>query len=66
MEMLGAKVHLNYVKGDFPKNLFESDAWSSNQVICGLDEVGRGCLAGPIIGEDGVRLKRVVIADNIY
>lgn len=33
----------------FKKNYFESEAWAQNQVICGLDEVGRGCLAGPLV-----------------
>lgn len=31
------------------KNQFEEQAWASNQVICGVDEVGRGCLAGPLV-----------------
>ncbi len=37
------------VKERFNKNYFENEAWAANQVICGLDEVGRGCLAGPIV-----------------
>ena len=28
---------------------FESLFWQKNQSICGVDEVGRGCLAGPIV-----------------
>jgi ribonuclease HII len=35
-------------KPDFKKNLYEQQAWVSNQVVCGVDEVGRGCLAGPV------------------
>lgn len=31
------------------KNQFEREAWAQNQVICGVDEVGRGCLAGPLV-----------------
>ncbi len=31
------------------KNLFEKDAWASNLLVCGIDEVGRGCLAGPVV-----------------
>ena len=28
---------------------FENEIWNSNyNYICGLDEVGRGCLAGPV------------------
>ncbi len=34
---------------NFPKNRFEKACWSQNQVVCGLDEVGRGCLAGPLV-----------------
>jgi ribonuclease HII len=34
---------------DFRKNYFEQCAWAENQVICGIDEVGRGCLAGPLV-----------------
>jgi len=32
-------------------NLYETetDFWNKNQLICGVDEVGRGCLAGPIV-----------------
>lgn len=28
---------------------YEKIAWSNNQLICGIDEVGRGCVAGPIV-----------------
>jgi ribonuclease HII len=28
---------------------FENSFWQKNQLICGVDEVGRGCLAGPIV-----------------
>jgi ribonuclease HII len=31
------------------KNSFEKAAWSFKQVVCGIDEVGRGCLAGPLV-----------------
>jgi ribonuclease HII len=32
-------------------NLYEleNDFWKKNQRICGIDEVGRGCVAGPIV-----------------
>ena len=33
----------------FKKNHFEKTAWSSFSVVCGIDEVGRGCLAGPLV-----------------
>lgn len=31
------------------KNSFEKMAWSFKAVTCGIDEVGRGCLAGPLV-----------------
>ncbi len=34
---------------NFLKNSFEKASWSQNQLVCGLDEVGRGCLAGPLV-----------------
>ena len=33
----------------FKKNAFEAASWSNNRVVCGIDEVGRGCLAGPLV-----------------
>lgn len=32
-------------------NLYEleNEFWQQNKLICGIDEVGRGCLAGPIV-----------------
>lgn len=34
---------------NFRKNFFEKEAWLKNQVVCGIDEVGRGCMAGPLV-----------------
>lgn len=31
------------------KNQFEMAAWAQGHAICGIDEVGRGCLAGPVV-----------------
>lgn len=31
------------------KNFHEYAAWAQNGYVCGLDEVGRGCLAGPLV-----------------
>lgn len=28
---------------------YETAAWRVKQVVCGVDEVGRGCLAGPVV-----------------
>ena len=33
----------------FRKNHFEKLAWEQGTLICGIDEVGRGCLAGPVV-----------------
>lgn len=32
----------------FKKNAHEQTAWALGDVVCGIDEVGRGCLAGPL------------------
>lgn len=31
------------------KNQYEKASWSQGFVVCGIDEVGRGCLAGPVV-----------------
>ena len=31
------------------KNHFETLEWAKNGLVCGIDEVGRGCLAGPLV-----------------
>ena len=33
----------------FNKDHYERLAWAQNKGICGVDEVGRGCLAGPVV-----------------
>ncbi|MFH1644279.1 MAG: ribonuclease HII [bacterium] len=33
----------------YPKNYFEKKAWQENLYVCGIDEVGRGCFAGPLV-----------------
>lgn len=33
----------------FPRHIFEKNAWGTNNVVIGIDEVGRGCLAGPLV-----------------
>ncbi len=33
----------------FNKNTFERKYWQMGQTVCGIDEVGRGCLAGPLV-----------------
>ncbi len=31
------------------KNQYEKASWQQGLVVCGVDEVGRGCLAGPLV-----------------
>ena len=31
------------------KNFYEIDSWSKNKLVSGVDEVGRGCLCGPVV-----------------
>jgi len=33
----------------YTKNQFEKMAWAEKKVVGGIDEVGRGCLAGPLV-----------------
>ena len=39
----------NFNNTNKPHNWHEKEAWASNNLICGIDEVGRGCLAGPVV-----------------
>ena len=34
---------------DFNRNLYEKEAWGSSELVCGIDEVGRSCLSGPVV-----------------
>lgn len=36
-------------KPDFKKDFYEAQAWREGRLIIGIDEVGRGCLAGPVV-----------------
>jgi ribonuclease HII len=36
-------------KPNFPRQLYEKQAWAQSQYICGVDEVGRSSLAGPVV-----------------
>lgn len=40
---------MTHKKQAFPHAYFEQLAWKNEQYVCGLDEVGRGCLAGPVV-----------------
>lgn len=37
------------VRQKITKNMHEKQAWQENIMLCGVDEVGRGCLAGPVV-----------------
>lgn len=39
----------NKQKVKFNKNSFEIAAWQAQHFVAGIDEVGRGCLAGPLV-----------------
>lgn len=41
--------NINLKKNNSNLYSFEIDFWSENKIVCGVDEVGRGCLAGPIV-----------------
>lgn len=36
-------------KSNFQLHEYEKKEWKNHQTICGIDEVGRGCLAGPVV-----------------
>lgn len=36
-------------KPDFARQMYEKEAWARSELICGIDEVGRSCLAGPVV-----------------
>ena len=37
------------VKVSMAKDFYEKREWAKSQLVCGIDEVGRGCLAGPLV-----------------
>ncbi len=43
------KVSKRYSGMPAHKNDLEHGAWAQGHYICGIDEVGRGCLAGPLV-----------------
>lgn len=36
-------------KPDFKRQMYEQEAWARSELVCGIDEVGRSCLAGPVV-----------------
>ena len=37
------------VKKPLSSYAYEIEAWKNNKTVCGIDEAGRGCLAGPVV-----------------
>lgn len=51
----------------FKKNIYEKQYWSENKLICGIDEVGRSCLAGPIVAAAAILkpgVKHILLKDS--
>lgn len=46
---MSKRIHVPLNCPKLTKNLFEKTAWAENRLVCGIDEVGRGCLAGPLV-----------------
>ncbi len=36
-------------KPDFKRHMYEKEAWERAELVCGIDEVGRSCFAGPVV-----------------
>ncbi len=36
-------------KPDFKKLMYEKEAWAKDELVCGVDEVGMSCFAGPVV-----------------
>lgn len=37
------------IKEKFKRSKYEKEYWANNLLVCGIDEVGRSCLAGPVV-----------------
>jgi ribonuclease HII len=37
------------IKPTFKRHVYEKEAWQKNELVCGIDEVGRSCFAGPVV-----------------
>lgn len=40
---------MSFHKNQNDSSSFEQEAWSAGAYLCGIDEVGRGCFAGPVV-----------------
>ena len=54
-------------KPDFQKNLYEREAWQRSELVCGVDEVGRSCLSGPVVAAAAIlrpRARHTLLKDS--
>jgi ribonuclease HII len=42
-------MYLIKIKSNFVPQFYEKEAWETYKTVCGVDEVGRGCLIGPVV-----------------
>jgi ribonuclease HII len=47
--MIRKVTYRNNAKSRPSKDFFEHREWQNGDLVCGIDEVGRGCLAGPLV-----------------
>jgi len=55
------------VSHDFARNFYEKSAWNEQKLVVGVDEVGRGCLAGPVVSAAvALRARRIpkIVTDS--
>lgn len=54
-------------KPDFKRHLYEKEAWARSELVCGIDEVGRSCFAGPVVAAAAIlkpKAKHKLIQDS--
>jgi ribonuclease HII len=54
-------------KPDFKPNLYEREAWERSELVCGIDEVGRSCFAGPVVAAAAIlrpKARNALIQDS--
>ncbi len=55
------------ITASFKKNFYEEQAWAAGEYIAGVDEVGRGCSAGPVVAAAAIlhpRKKHPLLKDS--
>lgn len=54
-------------KPDFKRHMYEKEAWERSELVCGIDEVGRSCFAGPVVAAAAIlrpRAKHKLLKDS--